>query len=320
MDPICKEIASYGLVPVIKIDDVSKAIPLAKALCDGGLPVAEITFRTACAAEAIELITKNFPDMLVGAGTVLTTEQVDRAVAAGSKFIVSPGFNPKIVKYCVDRNIPIVPGTSRPSDVEAAIELGLDTVKFFPAEAAGGIPMLSSMAGPYANIKFMPTGGIDDKNLLNYLNLKNVIACGGSFMVKNKYIDEGRFDLITEDVKTAMTAMLGFKLAHIGVNCDNAEDAKKYACLIEKMFGFTAKEGNGSIFTGGQFEFMKHKYYGEKGHIAISTNFVDRAVAYFERQGFKFIEESKGYDEKGKLNCAYFADDFFGFALHLKKA
>lgn len=320
MDPICKEIASYGLVPVIKIDDVSKALPLAKALCDGGLPVAEITFRTACAAEAIALITKNFPNMLVGAGTVLTTEQVDRAVEAGSKFIVSPGFNPKIVKYCVDRNIPIVPGTSRPSDVEAAIELGLDTVKFFPAEAAGGIPMLSSLAGPYANIKFMPTGGIDDKNLLNYLNLKNVIACGGSFMVKNKYIDEGRFDLVTADVKNAMTAMLGFKIAHIGINCDNADEAKKYATLIENMFGMPAVEGNGSIFTGGQFEFMKSKYYGEKGHIAISTNFVDRAVAYFERQGFKFIEESKSYDEKGKLNCVYFADDFFGFALHLKKA
>lgn len=317
MNQICKEIASYGLVPVIKIDDVSKALPLAKALCDGGLPVAEITFRTACAAEAIELISKNYPDMLVGAGTVLTTEQVDSAVKAGSKFIVSPGFNPKIVKYCVDRNIPIVPGTSRPSDVEAAIELGLDTVKFFPAEAAGGTAMLSSMGGPYAGIKFMPTGGIDEKNLMNYLSLKNVIACGGSFMVKNKYIAEGRFDLITEDVKNAMTAMLGFKLAHIGVNCENAEDAKKNALLIEKMFGMTAKEGNSSIFTDGQFEFMKSKYLGEKGHIAIATNFIDRAVAYFKRQGFKFNEESASYNEKGGLKAIYFADDFFGFALHL---
>ena len=217
MNQICKEIGSYGLVPVIKIDDPEKAVPLAKALCDGGLPVAEITFRTACAAEAIARITKEFPDMLVGAGTVLTTEQVDRAVAAGSKFIVSPGFNPKVVAYCVEKGIPIVPGTSRPSDVEAAIELGLDTVKFFPAEAAGGVAMLSSMGGPYANITFMPTGGIDEKNLMDYLTLKNVLACGGSFMVKNKYIDEGRFDLITADVKTAMTAMLGFKLAHIGI-------------------------------------------------------------------------------------------------------
>ncbi len=317
MNQICKEIGSYGLVPVIKIDDASKAVPLAKALCDGGLPVAEVTFRTACAAEAIAAMTKAYPDMLVGAGTVLTIEQVDAAVAAGSKFIVSPGFNPKIVKYCVDKNIPIVPGTSRPTDVEAAIELGLDVVKFFPAEAAGGIPMLSSLGGPYAGLKFMPTGGIDDKNLLDYLNLKNVLACGGSFMVKTKYIDEGRFDLVTEDVKNAMTAMLGFKLAHIGVNCDNAEEAVASAKLLETMFGFTAKEGNSSVFADTQFEFMKTPYLGAKGHIAISTNFIDRAVAYFKRNGVKFNEESAKYNDKGALAAIYFADEFFGFAIHL---
>lgn len=317
MNDICKEIGSYGLVPVIKIDDPAKAVPLAKALCDGGLPVAEVTFRTKCAAEAIALMTKAYPDMLVGAGTVLTTEQVDQAVAAGSKFIVSPGFNPKVVKYCVERNIPIVPGTSRPTDVEAAIELGLDVVKFFPAEAAGGIPMLSSMGGPYAGITFMPTGGIDEKNLLDYLKLKNVLACGGSFMVKNKYIEEGRFDLVTEDVKLAMTTMLDFKLAHIGVNCECADEAVKCASLMQTMFGMTAKEGNSSVFAGSAFEFMKEPYLGKKGHIAISTNFIDRAVAYFKRNGFKFNEESAKYNEKGGLVAIYFEDDFFGFAIHL---
>ncbi len=317
MDNICKEIGLYGLVPVIKIDDPDKAVPLAKALVDGGLPVAEITFRTKCAAEAIARISKEYPDMMVGAGTVLTTEQVDQAVAAGSKFIVSPGFNPKVVAYCVSKNIPIVPGTSRPSDVEAAIELGLDTVKFFPAEAAGGVNMLSSMGGPYAGITFMPTGGIDEKNLMNYLTLKNVLACGGSFMVKNKYIEEGRFDLITEDVKLAMTTMLGFKLAHIGVNCDSADEAKKAALLMETMFGMKAKEGNSSVFADTAFEFMKEPYLGKKGHIAISTNFIDRAVAYFKRNGFKFNESSAKYNEKGGLVAIYFEDDFFGFAIHL---
>lgn len=317
MNQICKEIGRYGLVPVIKIDDPEKAIPLAKALCDGGLPVAEITFRTKCAAEAISRITKEFPEMLVGAGTVLTTKQVDEAVAAGSKFIVSPGFNPKVVSYCVEKNIPIVPGTSRPSDVEAAIELGLDTVKFFPAEAAGGTAMLSSMGGPYAGITFMPTGGIDEKNLMSYLTLKNVLACGGSFMVKGKYIAENRFDLITEDVKLAMTEMLGFKLAHIGVNCDNADEAKKAAFLVEKMFGMKVKEGNSSVFADTAFEFMKAPYLGKNGHIAISTNFIDRAVAYFERNGFKFNQESAKYNEKGGLNAIYFEDEFFGFAIHL---
>ena len=317
MNQICKDIQSYGLVPVIKIEDVSKAVPLAKALCDGGLPVAEVTFRTKCAAEAISLMAKAYPDMLIGAGTVLTIEQAKAAVDAGAKFIVSPGFNPKVVGYCVENNIPIVPGTSRPSDVEAALEFGLDVVKFFPAEAAGGIPMLSSLSGPYGNLKFMPTGGIDDKNLLNYLNLKNVIACGGSFMVNNSYIADNRFDLVTADVRNAMSAMLGFKLAHIGVNCENEDEAKKAAALMQTMFGMTAKEGNSSVFAATDFEFMKTPYLGKNGHIAIATNFIDRAVAYFKRNGFKFNEESAKYNDKGGLVAIYFEDDFFGFAIHL---
>ncbi len=317
MNQICKDIESYGLVPVIKIEDTSKAVPLAKALCDGGLPVAEITFRTKCAAEAISLITKEYPDMLVGAGTVLTTEQAAAAVNAGAKFIVSPGFNPKVVGYCVENNIPIVPGTSRPSDVEAALEFGLDVVKFFPAEAAGGVPMLSSLAGPYGNLKFMPTGGIDDKNLLNYLSLKNVIACGGSFMVKNAYIAEDRFDLITTDVRNVMSAMLGFKLAHIGVNCDDQQAALKAAALMQTMFGMSVKEGNSSVFAGTDFEFMKSPYLGKNGHIAIQTNFIGRAVDYFKRNGFKFNEASAKYNDKGALAAIYFEDDFFGFAIHL---
>lgn len=317
MNQICKDIESYGLVPVIKIEDTSKAVPLAKALCDGGLPVAEITFRTKCAAEAIRLITNEYPDMLVGAGTVLTTEQAAAAVNAGAKFIVSPGFNPKVVGYCVENNIPIVPGTSRPSDVEAALEFGLDVVKFFPAEAAGGVPMLSSLAGPYGNLKFMPTGGIDDKNLLSYLSLKNVIACGGSFMVKNAYIAENRFDLITADVRNAMSAMLGFKLAHIGVNCEDSEAALKAAALMQTMFGMSVKEGNSSVFAGTDFEFMKSPYLGKNGHIAIQTNFIGRAVDYFKRNGFKFNEASAKYNDKGALAAIYFEDDFFGFAIHL---
>lgn len=317
MNQICREIGEYGLVPVIKIDDVSKAVPLAKALCDGGLPVAEITFRTKCAPEAIALIAKEFPDMMVGAGTVLTVEQAEQAIKAGAKFLVTPGFNSKVVEYCVGKNFPIVPGTSRPTDVEAALEFGLDVVKFFPAEAAGGIPMLSSLGGPYAGLKFMPTGGVDEKNLLAYLGQKNVLACGGSFMVKNDYIAAGRFDLITADVKRAMTEMLGFKLAHIGVNCENSDEALKFAALIESMFGFSSKEGNSSVFAGSEFEFMKSPYLGKKGHIAIQTNFIDRAVPFFKRSGFKFNEESAKKNDKGDLIAIYFEDDFFGFAIHL---
>jgi len=165
MNAVLEQLNKIGIVPVVKIDRVEDAIPLAKALCAGGLPCAEVTFRTDAAAGAIKAMTDNFPNMCVGAGTVLNSAQVDAAIEAGSKFIVSPGLNPKTVKYCIEKNIPITPGTSSPSDIEQAIELGLDVVKFFPAEQSGGLAKIKAMAAPYVNMKFMPTGGISAKNL-----------------------------------------------------------------------------------------------------------------------------------------------------------
>ena len=188
MNEVLSKIQMMGIVPVIKLDDPKDAVPLAKALCDGGLPCAEVTFRTAAAEESIRLMREAFPQMLIGAGTVLTTDQVDKAVNAGASFIVSPGLNPKVVSYCVERNIPITPGCSTPSDVEAAIELGLEVVKFFPAEAAGGLAMIKAMAAPYVNMKFMPTGGINASNLISYLDFPKIIACGGSWMVKDDLV------------------------------------------------------------------------------------------------------------------------------------
>ena len=196
MNEVLEKIQKIGIVPVVVLDDAKDAAPLAKALCEGGLPCAEVTFRTAAAEESIRIMAKEFPDMLVGAGTVLTTEQVDRAVNAGAKFIVSPGLNPTVVKYCVDKGIPVTPGTSNPSDVEMAISLGLDVVKFFPAEQAGGINMIKAMAAPYTQMKFMPTGGISAQNAAEYLALPNVLCCGGSWMVPGGLLDAGDFDAI----------------------------------------------------------------------------------------------------------------------------
>ena len=204
MNKVLEEISKIGIVPVIALDHVEDAAPLAKALCDGGLPCAEVTFRTAAAEESIRIMAEQFPEMLVGAGTVLTTEQVDRAVNAGAKFIVSPGLNPKVVKYCVEKGIPVTPGCSNPSDVEVAIELGLDVVKFFPAEAAGGLSMIKSMAAPYTKMKFMPTGGINPQNVREYLAYDRIAACGGSWMVKNTMIENNEFDRIEELVKEAV--------------------------------------------------------------------------------------------------------------------
>ena len=213
-----KELYSIGLIPVIKIENPDDAVPLAKALIDGGLPAAEITFRTACAAEAIKNITEAYPEMLVGAGTVLTTEQVDAAIAAGSKFIVSPGLNPKVVSYCLSKGVPMLPGCSNPSDVEAAIELGLTTVKFFPAEAVGGLKMLKAMAAPYGQLTFMPTGGINADNLLEYLKFNKIVACGGSFMVKDELVKEKKWDEITALTKDAVKKMLGLEFTHMCIN------------------------------------------------------------------------------------------------------
>ena len=198
MNEVLEKIQEIGIVPVVVLDDAKDAAPLAKALCEGGLPCAEVTFRTAAAEESIRIMSEQFPEMLVGAGTVLTTEQVDRAVAAGAKFIVSPGMNPRIVKYCVEKGILITPGCANPSDIEQALENGLDVVKFFPAEPAGGLKMIKAMAAPYVGVKFMPTGGINQNNVRDYLAYDRILACGGRWMVKGDLVAAGEFDKIKE--------------------------------------------------------------------------------------------------------------------------
>ena len=295
MNEVLEKIQKIGIVPVVVLDDAKDAAPLAKALCEGGLPCAEVTFRTAAAEESIRIMAKEFPEMLVGAGTVLTTEQVDRAVNAGAKFIVSPGLNPTVVKYCVDKGIPVTPGTSNPSDVEMAISLGLDVVKFFPAEQAGGI---------------------NAKNINSYLAFDKILACGGSWMVKKDLVAAGEFDKIRDLTKEAVQTMLGFELAHIGINCDSEAEAEKTADAFDGLFGFTKKVGNSSVFAGTAVEAMKSKGLGSKGHIAVATNSVVRAKNYLEMMGYKFNEESAKF--KGdKMTAIYLADEIGGFAVHL---
>ena len=267
MNKVLEEISKIGIVPVIALDHAEDAAPLARALCDGGLPCAEVTFRTAAAEESIRMMSTQFPEMLVGAGTVLTTEQVDRAVDAGAKFIVSPGLNPKVVKYCVEKNIPITPGTSNPSDVEAAIELGLDVVKFFPAEAAGGLNMIKSMAAPYTNMKFMPTGGINAKNLTSYLDFNRIIACGGSWMVSKDMVNAKDWAGITALTKEAVATMLGFQLLHVGVNNASEDEASTESAKFAALLGEDVKAGNSSLFVGSLIEMMKAPGRGTNGHI-----------------------------------------------------
>lgn len=203
MNSILQRIGARRLVPVIVLQDAANAAPLGEALVAGGLPCAEVTLRTAAAAESIRIMAKN-SDLLVGAGTVLTVAQVELAVDNGAKFIVSPGFNPKVVGYCVDHDIPITPGTSNPTDIEMALEFGLDVVKFFPAEAFGGVKTLQAISAPYSAVRFIPTGGITESNLQSYLALPKVLACGGSWMVPSKLIGDGQFDEVAALVRSAV--------------------------------------------------------------------------------------------------------------------
>jgi 2-dehydro-3-deoxyphosphogluconate aldolase/(4S)-4-hydroxy-2-oxoglutarate aldolase len=312
-----EELGKIGIIPVIKIDDAEKAVPLARALAAGGIPCAELTFRTSLAEEAIRRISKEVPEVLTGAGTVLTTDQVDRAMNAGAKFIVSPGLNPKVVSYCIKKGIPVAPGCANPSDIEQALEFGLDVVKFFPAEQAGGLEYIKAVSAPYPSLKFMPTGGINAANISKYILFDKILACGSSWMASADLINAGDFEKITALSKEAVLGMLGFSVAHIGINSGNEEDAIKGAKLFNRLFGHPLKHGNSSVFTGENIEFMKTPGLGAHGHIAIKTNSLPRAAAYLERSGIALDYESAQKDPKGNITALYLKEEVLGFALHL---
>lgn len=316
MNEVLTKIGELGLVPVVKIEDAKDALSLGKALLAGDLPVAEVTFRTAAAEEAIKTLTAELPELLVGAGTVLTAENAKKAVHAGAKFIVSPGFNPKVVDYCVENNIPVTPGINSPTQIEMALERGLGVLKFFPAEASGGLPLLKSMAAPYGGVSFIPTGGVDQNNLNTYLSFNKVHACGGSWMVKADLISSGNFEEITRLTKEAVATMLGFEFAHLGINEETAEKAIDSANLLDQLFYFPVKEGTSSVFAGTGFEIMKSKYLGANGHLAIATNNIHRAMAYLKRKGITTRPDT-AKEKDGKLKAIYLDKEVSGFAIHL---
>lgn len=318
MNPILQTLGTIGLVPVVKIEDATKAADLAKALIDGGLPCAEVTFRTAAARDAIAAITEKYPDMLVGAGTVLTIENAEKAIAAGAKFIVSPGFNPTVVDYCISKKIPVVPGVNNPSGVEAGLEKGLEVLKFFPAEASGGVAMLDALAGPFAHVQFMPTGGIELKNLADYAKRSNVLAIGGSWMVKADLIESSDWETISRLCREAVTAIHGFSFAHVGVNQKDEAEATHTAEMFA-LFGFAPKFGTSSIFNDTVIEVMKSPFRGTMGHIGLKCWNIERALAYLSPFGINGVQET-AKTEKGKISVIYLDKEIGGFAIHLLRA
>jgi len=313
-----KKLKQIGIIPVAKLENPAHAIPLAKALLKGGIPCIEITFRSAAAEESIRRISQELPEVLVGAGTILTIEQAKSASRAGAKFLVTPGFNSKIVDFAQTEGIPIFPGVNSPTNIEVASEKGLEVLKFFPAEQSGGYKMLKAFAGPYQKVKFIPTGGININNLNDYLSLPNVVACGGSWLVNSKLMNSENFKEIEKLTSEALTNVLDFSLSHIGINTENEEKALKNANKIFELFGFPVKVGNSSIFNGKEFEWMKKPFLGKNGHIAIGTRNVEAAMAFLERRGIAFKEETRK-EKNGELVAIYLDIKLGGFAFHLVK-
>lgn len=322
MEVIYEKMRDIGIIPVVKIDDAEKALPLAKALIDGGIPAAEVTYRTAAAEETIRRISAAYPNMLVGAGTVINVELAKSAVAAGAKFIVSPGFNPDVVDWCLENKIPMIPGISAPSQVEAALSRGMTVLKLFPAEVVGGVEMLDALAGPFGQCMFMPTGGVNTENLGSYAKRKNVLAVGGTWMVKADLINNDKWDEITRICKEALVQLQGFALGHVGINAADENGAKDISSLLSLLNYLPNNEGKASVFNGKQFEVMKGNGRGEHGHICFTVNNVDRTLAFLKPYGFNAIEETKKYSgEEGKspLKFVYLDKQIGGFAIHLNK-
>ncbi len=318
-DTILSKFQQIGIVPVVKIDDATKAEGLAKAMLDGGIPCIEITFRTAAAEEAIKRVTKAYPEMLVGAGTVINVEFAEKAVAAGAKFIVAPGFNPSVVDWCIERNVPILPGVCTPSDIEAGLSRGLSTLKFFPAEASGGVNMLKNLAGPFPNLTFIPTGGIGLHNILDYAKQPNILAVGGSWMVKPELIEAEDWPAITKLCSDAVAAVQGLEFAHVGINNKNKDEAEKAIALLEN-FGMVRKDGRSSTFMDTTIEVLPIVFRGEMGHLGFRCLSVERTMSYLATKGLTVNEETIAKDDKGRIKSCYFNETASGFALHLVRA
>ena len=316
MNDVLERIGNMGLVPVVVIDDADHAVPTAKALMDGGLEIMEITMRTEQGIPAIKKVKEAYPDMLLGAGTVLSVEKAKESVDAGAEFIVSPGLDPKIVKWCIDGGIAITPGVVTPTEINHALEFGLTVLKFFPANIFGGIKGCEALYGPYRMVKFIPTCGVSNDNLSDFASKPYIHAIGGSWFCKPADINEKKFDKITQIVKESIDRLLGFELAHIGINTDNEKESLATAKKFSDVFGFSLKEGNSSNFSGIGIEINKSMGPGAGGHIAIKTNSIDRAAYYLGKKGYRVDWNSKKV-KGSKTVAVYLENEIGGFAVHL---
>ncbi|MEF9972064.1 MAG: bifunctional 4-hydroxy-2-oxoglutarate aldolase/2-dehydro-3-deoxy-phosphogluconate aldolase [Oscillospiraceae bacterium] len=311
-----ERLGNNALVPVVVIEDAKNAVPTARALLAGGIDVMEITLRTAAAMDAIRAVVAEVPEMLVGAGTVLNLEQAKAVVTAGGKFIVAPGFDPETVKWCMENDITVTPGCVTPTEIMAALKLGVDVIKFFPANVYGGLAAMKGLAGPFVGIKFIPTGGVNGQNIGEYAAAPFVHTVGGSWVCTKKDISEGNFEKITALCREAVEGSLGFELAHVGINTQSGDAAMSVATEFDRAFGFGVKDGNSSTFAGKGVEVMKTMFLGSNGHIAVKTNNIKRALAFLGAKGFEADMETAKY-KSDKMIAVYLKNEMGGFAVHL---
>jgi 2-dehydro-3-deoxyphosphogluconate aldolase/(4S)-4-hydroxy-2-oxoglutarate aldolase len=316
MNTEMERIFNSGIVPVVVIEDAKNAVPTAKALRAGGIEVVEITMRTSAGLESIENITRELPTMMVIAGTVLTLEKCKQCIAAGARGIVSPGFDPTIVKYCIDNHVNVIPGCVTPTEIQQALSYNLSVLKFFPANVYGGIDALKALAGPFENVSFIPTGGVNEANIGEFAAVPNVFAVGGSWICTKADIAANAIDRITALTIKARQNMHGFEFAHMGINTDSADSSQDTVDSFLGVFNFPVKLGSSSNFSGASIEVMKEKYLGEHGHIAVRTNNIKRAIPYLAAKGYALDPDTAKYKNE-RMIAIYLKNEIGGFAIHL---
>lgn len=313
---VLKRLANAGVVPVVVLEDAADAVPTANAMVAGGIDVMEITFRTAAAADSIRAVSESCPDMMVGAGTVVNLEQCKLAVECGAKFIVSPGYDEEVVAWCVENGVACTPGCVTPTEIMAALKHGLKVIKFFPANIYGGLNAIKALSGPFPGVKFLPTGGVNQANLGEFMANPRIHAVGGSWVCPKADIANHNFEHITELCKAARAEMMGFEVAHVGINCDDGEKSMEVCNDFDKAFGFEVKTGNSSNFASTGVEVMKSQYLGKNGHIAVRTNRIELAIAELEKKGY-VVDMNTAKFKGDKMVAVYLKNEFGGFAVHL---
>ena len=321
MNAVFEKIIAIGIMPVIaKLESEEDCSNLAAALEAGGVPAMEITFRMENAERYIRQVRQQHSGIVAGAGTVLTIEQARKALEAGAQFIVAPGLNPDIIRFCQERDVPVIPGVATPSEIEQAMSLGLQYVKFFPSEQVGGINAIKAISAPYKSMGFMPTGGLNLSNIADYFAFNRIIACGGTYMI-GKHLERREWSAITDLCRKSVQTMLGFQLAHVGINASDAGAAAAIASgLTQLLLLDPGKDGSSSVFAGSAVEVMKQPGPGANGHIGFRTPCLDRAVRYLKAMGVSFREETAKRAPDGSLKAIYFAREIGGFAIHLLQA